>query len=119
MWINSRDQARFGYLFLRRGRWGEEQILSEEWVRLATTPSEVEPTYGYMWWLNADHLMWEDLPDTSFAALGAGTNAIWIDPEDDLVVVVRWIDRARLGDFLALVKAAVEKPVGPAAREER
>jgi CubicO group peptidase (beta-lactamase class C family) len=119
MWINSRDQARFGYLFLRRGRWDEEQILSEEWVRLATRPSEVEPTYGYMWWLNADHLMWEDLPDTSFAALGAGTNAIWIDPEDDLVVVVRWIDRARLGDFLTLVKAAVEKPVGPATREER
>jgi CubicO group peptidase (beta-lactamase class C family) len=117
MWINSRDQARFGYLFLRRGRWGDEQILSEEWVRLATTPSEVEPTYGYMWWLNTDHLMWENLPDTSFAALGAGTNAIWIDPEDDLVVVVRWIDREKLGDFLTMVKVAVEKPVGPAAPE--
>lgn len=119
MWINSRDQARFGYLFLRRGRWDEEQILSEEWIRLATTPSKVEPTYGYMWWLNTDHLMWENLPDTSFAALGAGTNAIWIDPEDDLVVVVRWIDREKLGDFLALVKTAVEKPMGPAAREGR
>ena len=119
MWINSRDQARFGYLFLRRGRWGDEQILSEEWVRLATTPSEVEPTYGYMWWLNTDHLMWENLPGASFAALGAGTNAIWIDPEDDLVVVVRWIDREKLGDFLTMVKAAVEKPVGPAGLEGR
>lgn len=119
MWINSRDQARFGYLFLRRGRWDEEQILSEAWVRLATTPSEVEPTYGYMWWLNTDRLMWEGLPESSFAALGAGTNAIWIDPEDDLVVVVRWIDRSRLGDFLALVRAAVEKPMGQAAREGR
>ncbi len=119
MWINSRDQARFGYLFLRRGRWGDEQILSEEWIRLATTPSPVEPTYGYMWWLNTDHRMWENLPDASFAALGAGTNAIWIDPEDDLVVVVRWIDREMLGDFLTMVKRAVEKPADPTALEGR
>jgi hypothetical protein len=107
MWISSRDQARFGYLFLRLGRWGDEQILSKEWVELATTPSDVEPRYGYMWWLNTDELMWEGLPESSFAALGAGTNAIWVDVEDDLVVVVRWIDREKLGDFLRLVKAAV------------
>jgi hypothetical protein len=119
MWINSRDQARFGYLFLRRGRWGDEQILSAEWVELATTPSEVQPQYGYMWWLNTDHIMWEGLPESSFAALGAGTNAIWIDPEDDLVVVVRWIDREKLGELLRLVKAAVEKPMSSAALEGR
>ena len=119
MWINSRDQARFGYLFLRRGRWGDEQILSDEWVELATTPSEIRPQYGYMWWLNSERLMWEDLPESSFAALGAGTNAIWIDPEDDLVVVARWIDREKLGDFLTLVKAAVDEPVDSPALEGR
>jgi CubicO group peptidase (beta-lactamase class C family) len=119
MWINSRDQARFGYLFLRRGRWSGERLLSEEWVRLATTPSEVAPSYGYMWWLNTDRGIWADLPETSFAALGAGTNAIWIDPEDDLVVVVRWIDREKLGEFLTMVKSAVERPGDAAALEER
>ncbi len=119
MWINSRDQARFGYLFLRRGRWGDEQILSDEWVELATTPSEIRPQYGYMWWLNTERLMWEDLPESSFAALGAGTNAIWIDPEDDLVVVARWIDREKLGEFLTLVKAAVDEPVDSPALEGR
>ena len=115
MWISTRDQARFGYLFLRRGRWRERQLLSDEWVQLATTPSAVEPTYGYMWWLNTDHLMWPDLPESSFAALGAGTNAIWIDPEDNLVVVARWIDRDSLGEFLGMVKAAVTAPVGAEA----
>ncbi len=119
MWINSRDQARFGYLFLRRGRWRDEQILSDEWVELATTPSEIRPQYGYMWWLNSERLMWEDLPESSFAALGAGTNAIWIDPEDDLVVVARWIDREKLGEFLTLVKAAVDEPVDSPALEGR
>lgn len=119
MWINSRDQARFGYLFLRRGRWGDEQILSDEWVELATTPSEIRPQYGYMWWLNSERLLWEDLPESSFAALGAGTNAIWIDPEDDLVVVARWIDREKLGEFLTLVKAAVDEPVDSPALEGR
>ena len=115
MWIASRDQARFGYLFLRRGRWGDDQILSEEWVDLATTPSDVQPRYGYMWWLNTDEEMWPGLPASSFAALGAGTNAIWIDAEDNLVVVVRWIDRSKLGDFLGLVKTAVVAPVGAAS----
>lgn len=115
MWISSRDQARFGYLFLRRGRWRERQLVSDEWVQLATTPSAVEPSYGYMWWLNTGHRMWEGLPESSFAALGAGTNAIWIDPEDNLVVVVRWIDRDGLGEFLAMVKAAVAAPVGTEA----
>jgi CubicO group peptidase (beta-lactamase class C family) len=35
LWINTRDHARFGYLFLRRGRWGGRQILSEAWVKVA------------------------------------------------------------------------------------
>jgi len=90
LWINTRDEARFGYLFLRRGKWGNKQIVSENWVKQATTPAPIGPDYGFLWWLNTKQKQWPSAPATSFAALGNGSNTIWIDPEHDLVVVWRW-----------------------------
>jgi CubicO group peptidase (beta-lactamase class C family) len=37
VWASTRDHARFGYLLLRRGRWKNQQLLSDQWVTLATT----------------------------------------------------------------------------------
>ena len=93
--ISARDLARFGYLFVRQGRWENRQIVSADWVRQATTPSAVGPDYGYLWWLNTGKgttgkKPWPDAPTTSFAALGAGQNTVWVDPEHDLVIVWRW-----------------------------
>jgi len=90
LWISARDEARFGYLFLRGGRWRNERIISKEWVRMATGPGNLKSDYGYLWWLNTDRKMWPSAPATSYAAIGYGTNTIWIDPEHDLVVVWRW-----------------------------
>lgn len=90
LWISTRDEARFGYLFLRRGRWRDRQIVSEKWVRMATTPGPLGPDYGYLWWLNTRRQQWPSAPPTSFAAIGYGSNTIWVDPEHDLVVVWRW-----------------------------
>jgi CubicO group peptidase (beta-lactamase class C family) len=90
LWISTRDEARYGYLFLRKGRWKNRQLISEQWVRAATTPCKVKPDYGYLWWLNTGRKQWPSAPETSFAALGYGNNTIWIDPEHDLVVVWRW-----------------------------
>ncbi len=92
MHISSRDHARFGYLNLRRGKWKDCKLLSEKWIDMATTPSDVNPVYGYMWWLNPDQQKWPSGPEISFSAIGAGGNFIWIDQEHDLVVVTRWID---------------------------
>lgn len=108
MWISARDMARFGYLFLRRGKWKDKQIFSESWVDAITTPCDVQPTYGYMWWLNTGGQLWKDVPETSYAALGGGSNIIWIYPEHDMVVVVRWIDRAKVNEFLQKISSAVE-----------
>ena len=90
LWINSLDEARYGYLFLRRGKWQDRQIISEKWVSQATAPAAIGPDYGYLWWLNTRRKEWPSAPATSFAAIGYGTNTIWIDPDDDLVVVWRW-----------------------------
>jgi len=89
LWINSRDHARFGLLMLRRGEWDGKRIISEAWVRTATTQQGVSPGYGYLWWLNTNG-RWPGSPRTSYSAQGAGNNTIWVDPEHDIVVVWRW-----------------------------
>lgn len=91
IWISARDEARFGYLFLRKGRWQGKQLVSEEWVQQATGQrGPVGPDYGYLWWLNTGGEAWPDAPTSSYAALGAGQNTVWVDPEHDLVIVWRW-----------------------------
>jgi CubicO group peptidase (beta-lactamase class C family) len=80
LWISTRDEARFGYLFLREGRWKGKQIISESWVKAATAPSSVKPDYGFLWWLNTGRKEWPSAPETSYAALGYGSNTIWVDP---------------------------------------
>ena len=110
MWTSTRDHARFGLLFLRRGRWNDRQIISQQWVSEATTPVAIQPNYGFMWWLNTDQAQFPSAPEQSFFALGAGsTNVIWIDPVHDLVVVTRWIDGAEhVNEFMRLVLEAVQ-----------
>ena len=55
VWINALDHARFGYLFLRDGKWKNKQIISEEWIEMASTPTDIHQGYGYMnWFLNSD-----------------------------------------------------------------
>lgn len=89
LWMNTLDHARFGYLILRRGEWNGRRIISEEWIREATRQQGVSKGYGYLWWLNTEG-RWPEAPRSSFCALGAGNNTIWVDPEHDLVVVWRW-----------------------------
>ena len=99
MFISARDMARFGLLTLRRGRWGERQILSERWLTYATTPTPVQPTYGFMnFFLNTERRPLPSAPDHAFYHLGAGTNVIYVDPVNDLVIVMRWISSLRAVD---------------------
>lgn len=110
MIINARDMARFGYLSLRKGKWGDKQILSDNWVKMALTPTPAQPTYGFMnWFLNTDKKLIPAAPATSFYHLGNGTNAVYVDYENDLVVVVRWIDNGALPEFITKILEAVKK----------
>jgi CubicO group peptidase (beta-lactamase class C family) len=107
MFISTRDHARFGLLHLRRGCWGDHRLLSERWLELATTPCAVKPTYGCMWWLNTGRALFPSAPASSFFALGARDNVVWIDPEHELVAVVRWIAPGATDGFIQRVLAAV------------
>ena len=107
LWASTRDLARFGYLFLRQGSWDGSQILSKRWIGMARQPSEVAPQYGLLWWLNTRHMTVPNASKSSFFALGAGGNVIWIEPEHDLVVVTRWLDFRQLDAFARLVEGSV------------
>lgn len=109
MFINAWDMARFGLLTQRRGMWGTRRILSEDWVRRSLTPTPAEPTYGYMnWFLNTDRKWMPSAPATAFGHVGNGTNLVFVAPEQDLVVVVRWIEQRSIDEFLGLVLAALK-----------
>ena len=107
MFINTYDQARFGLLFARRGNWEGEQLISEEWVELAQTPSEPNPAYGYMWWTLRGDTQWDDVPDHVYYAAGFGGNYILVDEENDLVVVTRWLDSSVLEEFAGTIFRAI------------
>lgn len=108
MFINAWDMARFGLLTQRRGMWGTRRILSDEWVTRSLTPTPAQPTYGYMnWFLNTDRKWMPSAPASAFGHVGNGTNLVFVAPEQDLVVVVRWIENRAIDEFLGLVLAAL------------
>ena len=108
MFINAYDQARFGLLTLRNGRWGNKQLISESWIRMSRTPTPVQPDYGFMnYFLNTGKKRLPSASESVFMHLGNGTNAIICDPDNDLVVVVRWIDGNALDGLMQRVLAAV------------
>jgi CubicO group peptidase (beta-lactamase class C family) len=109
MWISARDQARFGYFTLRRGKWKGEQLLTEEWFEMARTPTGARPTYGFMnFFLNTDGKLYPSTPENTFCHLGSGTNMVCVLPDQDLVVVARWIQGDAEDGFLKRVLASIK-----------
>lgn len=107
LFISSRDHARFGLLFLRNGRWGDRQLISEQWVTAMRKPTAALPDYGYLWWLNTDRKRIPAAPESAFYAAGFGGNYVYVDQKNDLVVVLRWTPA--LADVIEKILAAVEE----------
>jgi len=107
MFISARDMARFGYLFLRNGKWKDRQLVSPKWIEMARTPGPANQTYGYMnWFLNTDRKPFPNAPASAVTFQGNGANIIYIDWENDLIVVVRWIQQRAFNDFIGQVLGA-------------
>jgi CubicO group peptidase (beta-lactamase class C family) len=108
MFIHAYDMARFGLLTLHRGNWNGKQLLSEQWVKQALTPTTAQPTYGYMnWFLNTDKKLLPSAPATAFVHIGNGTNMIYTDPEHELVAVVRWLDNKSMDAMVQKILEAI------------
>jgi len=109
LWINSEDLARFGLLIANHGSWDQRQLVSEQWLKDAVTPSAHGPDYGYLWWLNTKQRQWPSGPASSFAALGNGSNVIWIDPDHDIVFVWHWYQNQAMDGMVQRIMAAVSQ----------
>lgn len=108
MFISARDMARFGLLTASGGNWRGKQIISENWVKTARTPTAAQPTYGFMnYFLNTDKKLYPSAPASAYAHIGNGTNAIYVDPEHDLVVVLRWIENGKIDEFIQKLNASL------------
>jgi len=107
MFINAYDMGRLGLLTLRKGNWNGKQILSEAWIRKATTPTSVNTGYGFMnYFLNTDQKLYPSAPATAYAHIGNGTNAIYVDAERELVAVMRWIEDKSMDGFIKIMLSA-------------
>ncbi len=104
MMLSAWDQARFGYLTLRNGNWNGEQLIPTTWIEKSRTPTPAKPDYGFMnYFLNDDQKAIPAAPKTAFFHLGAGTNMIYVDQENDLVVVTRWIPNGDKAELIRLI----------------
>jgi CubicO group peptidase (beta-lactamase class C family) len=120
MFISAWDMARFGYLFLRNGRWNDRELVSPKWIEMARTPGPANQTYGYMnWFLNTGRKPLPSAPSSAVTFQGNGSNIIYIDWENDLVVVVRWIQQRALDEFIGRVLGSLAVTTPSSGRQER
>lgn len=122
LYLTSRDLARLGYLYLRKGRWGDQRVVPESWVADSTSPRipnyqwpSMASAYGYMWWLNTYHGY------RTYFMSGSVGQYVFVAPDLDLVVVTAALvpsDNGAAGDQgIALMRDYVIPAVrkGPAA----
>ncbi|MEO6842528.1 MAG: serine hydrolase [Bradyrhizobium sp.] len=86
--LTARDMAKIGLLYLDHGRWGDAQIVSEQYVRDSTAGHNdggppVNARYGYQWWISETNANLN-----AFFASGHQSQLIYVVPERDLVASV-------------------------------
>lgn len=85
MFLTQEDAAKLGTLYLDKGRWNGQQLISEEWVAEATKPQietgrEDTPYYGYQLWMN-------NMPG-SFLYNGMLGQNVYVYPSLDMIIVI-------------------------------
>ena len=109
IFISAEDMARFGLLFLNNGKWGNEQLISENWIEKAIIPSIPNANYGYMWWLNKKGPRhWKNVSEDVFYAAGFGGNFIIVDRTHNVVVVTRWLEPSKIKEFMETLTKALD-----------
>jgi len=91
LYLKAEDLAKLGALFLNKGKWQNQQIVSESWVTASISPivNDVNPDndskvgYGYQWWI-PEH---SNGKSNIFAGNGYGGQFLMVVPEYNLIVV--------------------------------
>ena len=86
-WATARDWAKFGLLYLHKGNWNGEQLLSESWVNYSATPTNgSNGLYGAHFWLNAGGV-YPNVPRDLYSCNGYQGQHVFIIPSKDMVIV--------------------------------
>lgn len=91
LYLKAEDLAKIGSLFLNKGKWNDNQIVSESWVKDSTSPivNDVNPDdksktgYGYQWWIPQHTKGISEI----FAGNGYGGQYLMMAPEYNLIIV--------------------------------
>ena len=101
------DMAKIGQLYLNRGAWNGRQLISAEWIDASTTEhsrwEELKLSYGYLWWI---------IDRDSYAALGDGGNAIYVNPAKNLVIAIASLFKPNVKDRIEFIKKTIEPLFG-------
>lgn len=103
LFLTPAEMARVGQLYFNRGAWNGRQLVSAEWVEESTKEHSRwgRLKYGYLWWVI-------DQKEHSYAALGNGGNAVYVNPAKNLVIAIasRFVPRPR--DRIVFIKKYLE-----------
>jgi len=101
-WSTARDMARFGLLIARDGKWEDTQVIGDQdyLENMLSTSQGLNPSYGYLWWLNGKNSiifpgfpnsfnvsLSENAPSDLVAGMGKNGQFVEIIPSLDLVVI--------------------------------
>lgn len=101
-WSTARDMARYGLLMLNKGTWGETVVLSDTsyYNEMVNTSQDLNPSYGYLWWLNGkssiilpsfsdsvDAPLSQSAPADLYAGMGKNGQFVEVVPSKNLVVI--------------------------------
>lgn len=112
LWISALDHAKVGQLMLNNGTWNGKRILAESLLSACRTPCLIAPFYGYLWWLNAKGSgMFPAAPHSAVCAMGVSTQILYIDHENDMVIIARWIEKESLASFVERVLHSLEAKI--------
>lgn len=121
LYLTAREMAKIGYLYLNDGRWGEQQLVSRDWVERSTQEHasgygffsgvNIGPgAYGYHWWIAYPSGY------QAFVASGYGGQLVYVVPALDLIVVTAYAhaDPTR-SDLQQHAQPIIEEAIVPAA----
>ena len=107
--ISARDQARIGQMLLDGGIGADRQLVPRDWLERMSSPCPIAPFYGRLLWLNRDGRAFPGASTRAVFMVGAGGHYVWVDPELDAVVVLRWLEPAHAAEATERIGAALAR----------
>ncbi len=106
LFITAREMAKFGFLYLNKGKWDGKTIISENWIEESTRDHVLRSEntgFGYHW------IVSKRAGQLSFDADGWGGQMISVIPSLDMIVVIKCdAVNPRGGNSYKVLELAVE-----------